>query len=397
MAGTIRTKEKCPKCGGKYDLTPAGLICKTCFTTPKKVYIDLHYKGHRYRIFANRMGIAFQSFAEAQRALEAIRYEIDQKIFDPSRYIQKSARLMQIETYAATWLKTTKKHLRPNTYRNRKSTLANHITPYFKGIDIREIRHIHILNFAATLANLKPATQKIILTQLHTLLKYAYDREDLEKMPKFPEIKTETQAINWIDQPIQEKILKNIPAHYQPIFRFLITYGCRPGEAIALQWDAVDLEKKEIIIKRTFSQGIIQETNKENRWRILPITEDIGDMLKILKKQNPFSKFVFDPAERKKRNPDLPYGAYQIRYIWKKAAKKAGVDIKLYNGIRHSFAMQRLKQGWTLAQISAALGHSNITTTQRYGRLNATSLKPIFENTTAPGKNVTKIHIKNRH
>jgi len=393
MAGTIRTKEKCPKCGGKFELTPAGLICKICFTTPRKVYIDLHHKGRRYRIFANRMGIAFRSFAEAQRALEAIRYEIDQKTFDPSRYIQKSVRLMRLETYAYTWLEATRQQIRKTSYEQRYFSLKNHIIPYFKGMDIREIRHIHIQDFLNTLIRYKPLTRQTILRNLHGLLAWAYDRDDIEKIPKFPIVKTETKTIEWINQATQEKILSFIPEPYQPVIKFLIVYGCRPGEAVALQWDAVDFEKKEIIIKRTFARGKIHETNKENRWRVLPMTDAIALMLKDLKTKNPFTKFVFDHPGKKKQNPDIARGSYHLCYIWRAAAREAGVDIKLYNGTRHSFAMQRLQEGWTLAQVSAALGHSNITTTQRYGRLISKSLKPIFERQPDQGI-VTNLAIK---
>lgn len=54
---------------------------------------------------------------------------------------------------------------------------------------------------------------------------------------------------------------------------------------------------------------------------------------------------------------------------WYKAVKKAGLNDVRIHDLRHSFASVALKQGYTLSQIGALLGHSSTQTTQRYAHL----------------------------
>ena len=97
MKGKIRTKEFCPKCEKSFEGNP--LRCPACLTTPKKHFIDLYQKNYgRLKIYSDKTGHSLDSFARAQRVLEAIRYEIDQHIFDPQKYIKADLKLYLFET-----------------------------------------------------------------------------------------------------------------------------------------------------------------------------------------------------------------------------------------------------------------------------------------------------------
>jgi len=86
MRGKIRTKEKCPSCGGKFTELPRGIVCTKCGTIPRRYYLDLNViEGSRVRIYSDRDGQPFDSYRKALRALEVIRYEIDNHTFDPNR------------------------------------------------------------------------------------------------------------------------------------------------------------------------------------------------------------------------------------------------------------------------------------------------------------------------
>ncbi len=56
--------------------------------------------------------------------------------------------------------------------------------------------------------------------------------------------------------------------------------------------------------------------------------------------------------------------------------------MNLYAGVRHSFAMQRLEEGFSYEEIGACLGHSDVRTTRRYGRLMAQNLNKVFSQST---------------
>ena len=73
-----------------------------------------------------------------------------------------------------------------------------------------------------------------------------------------------------------------------------------------------------------------------------------------------------------------PYAKSNYQAIWQSACKQVGVKIKSYEGLRHSFASQRVSRGIDIYLISKVLSHTEIRTTQRYSHTNLASLKPIM-------------------
>jgi site-specific recombinase XerD len=66
----------------------------------------------------------------------------------------------------------------------------------------------------------------------------------------------------------------------------------------------------------------------------------------------------------------LKGGALRTSYVraWLgRVAKKAGLEKRIHaHGLRHTFAVELMREGVPLNVISAALGHSNLATTSRY-------------------------------
>ncbi|MBU1741110.1 MAG: tyrosine-type recombinase/integrase, partial [Proteobacteria bacterium] len=74
-----------------------------------------------------------------------------------------------------------------------------------------------------------------------------------------------------------------------------------------------------------------------------------------------------------------PYSAFQTWNIWTQAAKKAGVDISLYEGTRHSKVTQLIAEGHDLNLVGELVGHVTPTTTKRYLGQDATRLVRLFQ------------------
>lgn len=70
----------------------------------------------------------------------------------------------------------------------------------------------------------------------------------------------------------------------------------------------------------------------------------------------------------------------QINTTLKRRAKKAGIDPKpvTFHVLRHSFATDMLKDGYTILDVRDALGHKDIATTQVYEHLLADRLEDIL-------------------
>lgn len=97
MLGTVRTKQKCPKCGGKFVGNP--LHCSSCLTTPARYFLDLSWPGSgRIKIYSGKDGHPLDSYERADRLLTAIRYEIDRGNLTPKNMSAGSCVLYVLTT-----------------------------------------------------------------------------------------------------------------------------------------------------------------------------------------------------------------------------------------------------------------------------------------------------------
>jgi len=374
----IRTKEKCPRCRRPFQEIPGvALFCPRCKTVPRRFFIDLCYDGKRIKIYSTKSGEPLTSYEQAKRLQEVITYEIESGTFNPSLYVKKDFKEFLFENYIQKWLEFSETKLKPSTLKDRKRVVKSLFIPFFRGKDIREIKSAHIQDFYMFLQkrNISKKTIWNILSELKAFLNFARKREDIDRVPVFPEVKFEERPIVWLNQEQQRRVLEHIPEEHKPIFVFLFTYGCRPGEARALMWDSVDFVKELIYVRRTFSNKKLVNIPKEGKWKVLPMLPHIKEiLLKLYKRKK--SMFVFSWRYDH-------YGERALPRIWKEACKKAGIEgVSLYAGVRHSFAMQRLREGFSYEEVGACLGHSDVRTTRRYGRLMAQNLVKVFSSST---------------
>ncbi len=193
-------------------------------------------------------------------------------------------------------------------------------------------------------------------------------------MPSFPTISIPEPKWKWLSEEQQAEIFKHIPKDDLPIFVFMSLHGVRPGEARALKVSDVNFNNQSITIQRAMTRNIIT-TTKNKKIRVIPIHPDFIDNLKKLCQNKLPSAFVFTYSKTKRN-----YSETVLRTIWKKATKKAGIEITMYEALRHSWASQRVGKV-PLYLISKALGHSDLKVTQRYAHTNIDDLRACFKPT----------------
>ena len=123
-------------------------------------------------------------------------------------------------------------------------------------------------------------------------------------------------------------------------------------ENYGLLWDRVDFERNQITVSRIRDKEGLKETTKTNLKRIIPITEDVKEVLQSLLKTNHL-KFVF---AKRNGNP-IDYG-HLIGTL--RSHKKGGFTKFIrFHDLRHTFS-QFVMNGGNLFDLQKILGHSKL-------------------------------------
>jgi integrase len=157
--------------------------------------------------------------------------------------------------------------------------------------------------------------------------------------------------------------------------------GCRLGELLALRWQDVDLERRELLVKA--------ENAKDAEDRILPISTHLAAILELARLDPngdglPAEAFVFgDEVGRpittfKKSWQVTVLRSAEFQPEWTKgrltdACRRRLAEIDLhFHDLRHEAGSRWVEGGMPLHHVKELLGHANIKTTDTY--LNATRI-----------------------
>jgi excisionase family DNA binding protein len=145
------------------------------------------------------------------------------------------------------------------------------------------------------------------------------------------------------------KLLDACPSYLKQMVIFALHTGMRKGEILNLKWQDVDFDKKEIRIMES----------KSGKGRVIPVNPVLFALLSGLKSQDGSTEHVFI-------NPETGKPFVDVKRSFAGACTKAEIGDLKFHDLRHSFASRLVKKGVDLATTRELLGHSSITTTQRY-------------------------------
>ncbi len=139
--------------------------------------------------------------------------------------------------------------------------------------------------------------------------------------------------------------------------------GLRRGELLALQWRDVDFAGSKLIVRRAVSGGEVADSTKSGRAREVGLSAQAAGALDRVSQRGDFTEredHVF--VSRVGRRLDGP--AFYRRFV--RARDAAGLRPLHVHHLRHTFGSLLVAAGIDLATVQAAMGHSSITTTNRY-------------------------------
>lgn len=309
-----------------------------------------------------------KNYENGEKLLFAIREEIDRdrEGFDPRSF--RPCNPLSIGEYVNTWISQIDTTLK--TKRDYRTAIIKHAIPFF-GIDkdIRKLRKAELTAFQKSL-RLSDKSRYNIMGALKAMVRWAYSNEEIKSVPPFPKMSMgESPEIEYLTIDQQDKVLAGIPSQDAPIFLFAMEYGLRVGEVRAIKRDAIKGGK--VYIKRAFSDNTLRETTKTGEIRAYDLTPTAKEIVDGLSKDI-ISPFLFT------RDDGQPYTNKNLNRIWREACKKSGIEIKLYNAIRHSLGCQLLDEGHDMSLVQEVLGHKNVSMTKRYAKRTAKKIAQVL-------------------
>ncbi len=149
------------------------------------------------------------------------------------------------------------------------------------------------------------------------------------------------------------------------ILLLLYGAGLRVAEALSLDGSAVPLG------------ATLRVTGKRNKTRIVPVIDPVRDAIADYVRQCPFplpaGTRLFRGARGGPLNPDI------VRRVVASARRKLGLpDTLTPHALRHSFATHLLARGADLRSLQELLGHSSLSSTQIYTKVDAAHLLDVY-------------------
>ncbi len=293
-----------------------------------------------------------------------------------------------VEEYMSEWLRNTKSlELKPTSYDRLENTCKHHIYPEIGWIQIGSLKPMDIQGLITKKSEtLSYSSVKKIYEALNAAFNLAVQRDLIQKspvvgiaLPKRVERKN-SDIYFFTDEQIR-KIKQEVSREYQRgktgtyrlgyAYILLLNTGMRIGEALALEWDDIDFERKTISITKDLAQiknrseegnrfvHIIQDKPKTNdSERVININKGALEALQKLKEINGEFKYVLANSKGNHtthRSFDKPFRAIQ---------KHCGISPQVgVHALRHTFASILFRNGIDVKTVSAILGHANTSIT----------------------------------
>jgi integrase len=145
------------------------------------------------------------------------------------------------------------------------------------------------------------------------------------------------------------------------LFRLAAYTGLRLGELLALRWEDIDLDSRRVIVHRAVSAGVEGPT-KSWQARFIPLADPGAEALARLRARGDYTQredYVF--CSRLGRRLD----SSAVRKRFKRARDAAKLRPLRFHALRHA-AGSLLARHADARFVQEFLGHSRITTTERY-------------------------------
>jgi integrase len=325
------------------------------------------YRAQIYLPGGSRKTKSFKNKRDAQHWLNNMFAEIDRGLTTDNWKITAG-------DYAEDWLLARQNSLRPTTWRDYERYIKQWFIPAFGEWKLRDIKTGHITKFYTKQQDAGRGLSSIVYC--HRVIRSMFEDAIREGVissnpakyairPK-PETLATTKGMRVLSPEQVHKFLEAAQiSNYYVLYQLAIRLGLRQSELLGLTWDCVDFAHKEIKIDKQLRP---LAAGSEKRLDLVPTKTDgskrtlniNGDLEELLAKQLarhevyfPESKFVFTSS----------IGTFidhrNLLRDFKKILELAGLPPIRFHDLRHTAASLMLKNGISVVEVAAILGHSS--------------------------------------
>jgi len=252
----------------------------------QKLFFDFQFRGKRCR-----EQTALENTPANRKKLEAILKRIEAEItlgiFEYHTYFPNSPKAQEFtrqadllrsreahdtplfSEFCETWLGEMRVQWRKSHITTIKGTLRNYLVPEFGEKEVGHITRQEILSFRASLAKVQTRSKKPlsasrinrIMTPLRMILGEAANR--FEFTPPFQGIKSLKVPRSDVEPFSLEEvrlILATVRADFRNYYTVRFFTGLRTGEIDGLQWNCVDFQRRQILVRQALVNGEIEQT-----------------------------------------------------------------------------------------------------------------------------------------
>lgn len=367
---TLQSKEK------RYSLTEDGLTLEVHPSGKKVWYAKTRQHGKQLK---TKLGeYPYLSLKDAK--LEVLNRKHQQHV--QGRHLSECLETFSefVDGQYSDWLKAHNK-----TAHDSLKTLRTHFYPLLGHIKLKDITPpiIEKWKIDRLSKGISPATVTRNLTEVRSVFSRASEWFNLDSpMPKVknPKIVSEDEKVYLDDDELErlrETCVKYLSASYFPdvaaeelgwninhlpvylpyMIHVAINTGMRQGEILSLKWKDVDLAKKQIVVRG--------ENAKSGKSRSISVNEKLVEHLRDWY----CSHAGMDRDGGIEVSPpkgDLVFPVGDIKRAWTTFRERAGLQHIGFHTLRHHFASQLVLKNVALSTVMKLMGHSKVTTTQRY-------------------------------
>jgi integrase len=327
-------------------------------------------KGRKlFEVYVNGFDIRGERVQMRKRGIESIKKAQDLEFeFERMLALAKEGEVhLRWNEWFVECMKLIKVSHKPSTVYTYEKVCGKWVNDFFGE---KELRSITKMDLHEMLFENMPDdectqhTRKQVLKIVKRIFQIAVDNGKLNRNPcqgmtvKVPESDMKVLTNSEAQELLAQAKLTN--HRFYPIWVTALFTGMRSGELFALRWSDIDFETRQVSVVRSWSSKNGFTSTKNQKTRIVPISDELLGFLKELKLKRGNEDSVLPRLQEWQRG--------DAAQVLKDFCRLIKITEIRFHDLRATFITNLLARGTPLVQVMAIVGHSDMETTNVYVR-----------------------------